>query len=388
MSNTKTIHQHYLLNTYSFRGKTFVRGEGMYLIDDQDTQYLDCMTNYGVSIFGYNHPYITNALQDQCANITTLHCSFANDYRAEAAKRLVKRAGGTITNVYFSNSGSEAVEAALKFAMLTTGKRHIVSCINGFHGKTLGALSVTHAPKYRSAFEPLITDVDFAPYGSIKQLEKHISPETAAVILEPIQGESGVVVPDEQYLQQASDLCQQNNVLLIADEIQTGVGRTGSFLATHQSGINPDIVCLGKGLGGGMPVGATLVTKKVASHIPKNSHTSTFGGNPLACRGICATLDMLTIEQLKHVTAMGTYFLESLNKIDSPIIRQVRGRGLMIGVEVSKSQTNILQQLQQRCILACPAGEHVIRFLPPYTITKQDINTICADFYSCVQNVH
>jgi acetylornithine/succinyldiaminopimelate/putrescine aminotransferase len=376
MKDSRVTHQMYLINTYPFRGKSFVRSNGVHLFDDQDNKYLDVMTNYGVNIFGFNHPQITGALQDQLQTLPTLHCSFANDVRAQAAKALVQRCGGKMAQVYFANSGTEAVEAALKFAFQVTGKKEIIAMKGSYHGKTLGSLALTSNTKYKQGVEHCLLDTLFIRYADIEELEQSITDQTAAVILEPIQGESGVVSPHPGYLKQVQELCEKHDVLFIVDEIQTGVGRTGHFLATHEESVEPDIICLGKGLGGGIPVGVTVVSKKVAAGIPKLSQTSTFGGNPLACRGIIEVLNLLDENCLASIQKKGELLISELKKIESNAVVEVRGKGLMIGIEIAGDRNLILKRLQDRNILACPAGDSVVRLLPPYIITHKHIEQI------------
>jgi len=337
------------------------------------------MSNYGVTIFGHTDKEITSALTQQLNKVTTLHGSFNNDARALASELLVKRCGESYRYVYWSNSGTEATEAALKFAVVTTGKKKIITCNHAYHGKTLGALSVTGGEKYRKPFTPLLWNVAFIEYNNIQALENEIDDNTAAFIVEPIQGEGGIYPPSESYLQQVRKICTKKGILLIVDEIQTGMGRTGSLLSIQKSGIEADILTLGKGLAGGIPVGATVINQKVGSAIFKGLHTSTFGGNPLACAGVIATLHKLTPQLLEHVDQMGTYFIEKLSGIKSPNIIAVRGRGLMIGVEVKENRNDYLKKLQQVKILAIPAGDTVIRFLPPYIIGKEHIDLVVAE---------
>ena len=374
MKDYRFLQQKYLVNTYRDRGLTFVGGEGVFLLDTAGEKYLDLMANYGVSIFGYSPPRIMEALREQMAKLIVLHGSFNNDARAEAAENLVKRCGSGLSRVYFSNSGSEAVEAALKFAVLATGKKKFIVCRNGYHGKTLGALSATSARAYRDPFEPLLWAFQVIDYDDVPQLEAALEDGIAAVLLEPIQGEGGINVPRPGYLKKVKEACLARNILMIVDEIQTGAGRTGYFLASEPDGAAGDILCLGKGLAGGLPIGATLISPKVAEKIPKGIHTSTFGGNPLALAGVSAALEMLDALLLKHIRDRGAYFLERLKRIDSEVIREIRGRGLMIGVEVESKRDAILQSLQKEHILAAPAGDSVIRFLPPYIIGQNHID--------------
>lgn len=280
----------YVVPSYANRGLTLVQGKGVYLFDDKGNKYLDLMSNYGVNIFGYDHSQINTTIINQLKRLPNLHGSFTSDIRAEASEKLVKRCGEAYSKVYWSNSGAEAVEAALKFAALATGKKKFVYAKNSFHGKTLGALSATGIEKYRKAYEPLLWEFVRVDYNEAGQLENAVDEKTAALILEPIQGEAGVIVPDKKYLRKAEASCRAAGALLILDEVQTGVGRTGWFLASHKSNVSADIVCLGKGLASGLPVGATVVTNEVAEKVQKSSHSSTMGGNPLVSASVLVTL--------------------------------------------------------------------------------------------------
>jgi acetylornithine/LysW-gamma-L-lysine aminotransferase len=378
MVDYSLLQRKYMVGTYVNRGLTFVAGEGVYLKDASGTAYLDLMSNYGVNIFGHGHPTVVERLTDQVRTLTTLHCSFANDRRAEAARRLVARCGGGLAQVFFSNSGAEANEAALKFAVLATGRKKFVACRRGYHGKTLGALSATDGRKFREAFEPLIWDVVFVPYGDADALAAAVDDTTAGFIVEPLLGEGGIVVPEAGYLKRASDICRARGALLLIDEVQTGAGRTGDFLASGSEGIAYDIVTLGKGLACGIPIGATLVTREVGDKIPRSSHTSTFGGNPLAAAGVLAALDLLDGPMAAHVVEAGEYFRAGLRALGSGEITAVRGRGLMVGAEVRSRRDEILKKLQDEKILAIPAAKSVVRFLPPYIIQKPYIDDALA----------
>jgi acetylornithine/LysW-gamma-L-lysine aminotransferase len=378
MVDYSLLQKKYVVGTYVNRGLTFVAGEGVHLKDASGTAYLDLMSNYGVNIFGHGHPTVVERLTDQVRTLTTLHGSFANDRRAEAARRLVARCGGGLAQVFFSNSGSEANEAALKFAVLASGRRKFVACRRGYHGKTLGALSATDGRKFREAFEPLMWDVVFVPYGDAEELEAAVDGATAGFIVEPILGEGGIIVPDAGYLKRASDICRAQGALLLIDEVQTGAGRTGDFLASASEGIAYDIVTLGKGLACGIPIGATLVSREVGDKIPRSSHTSTFGGNPLAAAGVLAALDLLDGPMAAHVLEAGEYFRAGLRALGSSEITAVRGRGLMVGAEVRSRRDEILKKLQDEKILAIPAAESVVRFLPPYIIQKPYIDDALA----------
>jgi LysW-gamma-L-lysine/LysW-L-ornithine aminotransferase len=363
-----------VVGTYANRGLALDEGEGVWLKDPSGARYLDLMTNYGVNIFGHGHPEITETLSAQLRRLTTLHGSFANGVRAEAARALITRCGGGLSRVYFSNSGAEAVEAALKFAVLATGRKRFVRCRSGYHGKTLGALSATDGPNYRSAFEPLLWEFADIPFNDAEALAAALDDRTAAFIVEPIQGEGGVRPASPGYLKKAAELCAARGALLVLDEIQTGTGRTGTFLASSSEVERYDIVTLGKGLAGGIPVGATLVSAAVATRIPKSSHTSTFGGSPLAAAGILAVLWLLDENMLAHVREAGACFVRKLGEAGLGVAAEVRGRGLMLGVRAKAGRDLILKELQREKILACPAGTDVVRFLPPYIISEENID--------------
>ncbi len=368
------LQKNFTVDSYVNRGVTFVRGERCYLIDNNGEYYLDLMTNYGVNIFGHNHPYIIGQIKKQLSKIITLHCSFFNDVRALSAKKVVERCGKGLSKVYFSNSGAEAIESALKFAVLATGKKKFLSCYGSYHGKTLGALSATYNQKYRTPFEPLLWEFSFIPYNDLEALKNLIDETFSAFIVEPIQGESGVNIPNDGYLKEAKRICEQREVLMIVDEIQTGLGRTGSFLASENEIDSYDVICFGKGLAGGLPVGITLVSDKISEKIPKSIHSSTFGGSPLVCSGINATLDLLDNEMLEEIREKGNYFIRKLKEIKSDFILEIRGKGLMLGIEFREKRDLVLKALQRRKILAIPAGENVVRFLPPYIIKKDQID--------------
>ncbi|MCH7730289.1 aspartate aminotransferase family protein [Patescibacteria group bacterium] len=370
----------YVVPSYANRGLTIVRGQGVHLFDVEGNKYLDLMSNYGVNIFGYGHSQINSTIINQLKRLTNLHGSFTSDIRAEASEKLVKRCGEAYGKVYWSNSGAEAIDAALKFAALSTNRKKFVAAKNSFHGKTLGALSATGIEKYRKAYEPLLWQFVQVDYNEADQLKNAVDEKTAAVILEPIQGEAGVIVPDKKYLRKVEVSCREAGTLLILDEVQTGVGRTGWFLASHADSVEADIICLGKGLAGGLSVGATIMTNELAKKIPKSSHTSTLGGNPLVCAGVLATLKSLDEKILQHIKKTGRYLINSLKSIKSDLIVEIRGEGLMIGIQVSKDRDRILKDLQKNGVLAIPAADDVVRFLPPYIISKKQIDEAISVF--------
>jgi acetylornithine/LysW-gamma-L-lysine aminotransferase len=387
MKDYQTLQKNFVVNTYVNRQLTLVKGSGVFLFDEQGEKYLDLMSNYGVSIFGYGHQIITEALTDQLQQLITLHGSFTSDVRADASQQLVKRCGEEYEQVYWSNSGAEAIEAALKFAVLARGKKKFIVCNHGYHGKTLGALSATSGEKYKKPFQPLLWNFVEIPFNDATALEKAIDTDTAGFIVEPIQGEGGIYVPDAGYLKQVQKICTEKSILLIIDEIQAGNGRTGTFLASQKENVDADILCLGKGLAGGMPVGATVVNKKVATAVPKHIHTSTFGGNPLACAGVLVTLRLLDEKQLNHVSKIGKYFKEQLSFLQSEFILGVRGEGLMLGMAIKDKRDQALKLLQDQHILTIPSGDDVIRFLPPYILQEKDVDVAIKSLEEALQKL-
>ena len=366
-----SVSRRYEIPVFTDRGLSLIKGDGVYLYDDTGRAYLDLTSGYGAALFGHADAGIMAALTAQLGRLSVLHGSFANDVRTEASRSLLQRCGGGLSRVYMAGSGAEAIEAGLKFAVLATGRKTFVACRGGYHGKTLGALSATDGTRHRGAFEPLLWDFHFVPFGDLRALEEALAGGAAAFLVEPIQGESGIHPAPPGFLRDAARLCRAGGALLIVDEIQTGAGRTGSFLASEPDGLDYDILALGKGLAGGLPFGATLVSERVATAVVRGAHTSTFGGNPLAAAGVLAVLDRLDAARLDHIVAVGAELRSALRRLNSPRIRDVRGRGLMIGVELTEGRDRTLKGLQAAGILALPAGDAVVRFLPPYIVTRE-----------------
>ena len=358
-----------LLNLYPNRGLVFTRAEGPYLFTRDGRRYLDLGAGYGACLAGHGHPALVEALQHQLEAVTVLHGSFGSDVRSRASIALAARLPMASPALCWTNSGTEAIEAALKFAVLVTGRRRFVAFAGAYHGKTLGALSATHGSSYRAAFEPLLWNFTHVPYGDADAAGAAIDAQTAAVIVEPIQGESGIIEPPAGFLRALRAMCDARGVLLIADEIQTGCGRTGAFTACGAERIEPDILCLGKGLAGGIPVGVAAVVGAHSGAIARGSHTSTFGGNPLAAAGVLATLSILTDDLLAAVRETGAWFRSEL----AAVCGSARGAGFMLGVPAGPHRDAILKALQQAGIIAIPAGPDVVRFLPPLTAGRGDL---------------
>jgi len=354
-----------LIPLYAKRDIALVRGEGAYLFDASGRRYLDAMSNYGVASLGHAHPRFTAALIDQLGLLTTGHQSFGSDVRSELLTEIARIAPAGLTRSFLSNSGAEAVEAALKFAQAFTGKRGLIAARRGYHGRTLGALSATADKKYREPFEPLPLPSTHVAWNSAEAIEAAIDDGAAAIIIEPIQGEGGIHVADPAYLGAVREIATRHNVLLIVDEIQSGF-RTGGPFASVGMGTVPDIIVTAKALANGFPIGLTLVNEEISASLPSGAHGSTFGGNPLAARAAVETLRIYRKDNLyDHAATLGTEIVSRIEALRNPGIRAVRGRGLMIGIELKQKSTPVLRGLQERGVLALPAGSTVIRLLPP-----------------------
>jgi LysW-gamma-L-lysine/LysW-L-ornithine aminotransferase len=358
---------------YHPRGLTLVRGSGATVWDDAGQSYLDCTAAYGISSLGHCHPAVVEALRSQAGELIGCNGSFANDQRALLMSELTSLLPQGLDRLFFCNSGTEAIEAAIKFARLTTGRPGIVAAMRGFHGRTLGALSATWDAHYREPFAPLVPGFRHIPFNNIGALEEALTDEVGAVLLEVVQGEGGVRPATHEFLESAARLCLARDALLIVDEVQTGFGRTGRLFAVEHFNLSPDLLCLAKGIASGFPMGAVALSPRVA-RIPVGAHGSTFGGNPLACAAARATLKVLREENLPRQAAeKGAYLMKRLRAIESRRVREVRGLGLMIGIELRERVAPFLQELQRRGILALNAGPTVMRLLPPLVISYEEI---------------
>jgi len=366
----------YLGNLYQKFPVTIEKGLGSHVWDINNKEYIDCMGGYGVALVGHRNERVVNAIKAQIGRILTVHSSFYNKTREEFLENLIKVAPKGLSQVHLNNSGAESVEAAIKFARKFSGKKGMVAMKGSYHGKSMGALSLTFNPKYRESFQPLVEKVSFSSYGNIDELRATVDKDTAFVILEPIQGESGIHVPPDRFLQDVRKLCDENKILLIFDEIQSGLGRTGSMWAADHWKTVPDIMCVAKGIAGGVPMGVTLVRPDILSAMKKGEHSSTFGGNPLSCAAGTATIQALTqdglIENAKNLGQKLQHGLEEL-KSKHKIIREVRGKGLMIGVELRFEVKDILMEGIKNGLLLLYSGRNILRFLPPLVISEEDV---------------
>ncbi|RDZ41886.1 aspartate aminotransferase family protein [Haloferax sp. Atlit-47N] len=349
-------------------------GEGPYLYSDDGTEYLDFGASYAVAALGHSHPTVTSAIQEQAAKLTYVQASYPVEVRTGLYEKLATLAPGDISNVWLCNSGTEANEAAMKFARSATGRQKIVATKRAFHGRTLGSLALTWKQKYKKPYEPVAGGVEFVSYGDEAELAEAVDDETAAVFLEPIQGEGGINPATAEYLQTARDLTEDAGAALVFDEIQTGIGRTGSLWACENAGVVPDILTSAKGIANGLPLGATLCADWIADGAA--SHGSTFSGGPVVCAAANATLDTIVEGDLPgHAAAVGDYLTTELEAAveehDLPV-REVRGDGLMVGVEVKRGANRTLKHLAlSEQLLALPAGRTVVRFLPPLVIEEE-----------------
>ena len=366
----------YLGNLYQKFPVTIEKGLGSHVWDINNKEYIDCMGGYGVALVGHRNERVVNAIKAQIGRILTVHSSFYNKTREEFLENLIKVAPKGLSQVHLNNSGAESVEAAIKFARKFSGKKGMVAMKGSYHGKSMGALSLTFNPKYRESFQPLVEKVSFSSYGNIDELRATVDKDTAFVILEPIQGESGIHVPPDGFLQDVRKLCDENKILLIFDEIQSGLGRTGSMWASNHWETVPDIMCVAKGIAGGVPMGVTLVRPDILSVMKKGEHSSTFGGNPLSCATGTATIQALTQDGLiENAKNMGQKLRQGLEELKSnhKIIREVRGKGLMIGVELKFEVKDILMEGIKNGLLLLYSGRNILRFLPPLVISEEDI---------------
>jgi acetylornithine/LysW-gamma-L-lysine aminotransferase len=361
---------------YSKQPIVLVRGEGAHVWDIDGTEYIDCVGGHGAANLGHAHPAVVAAVTAQAQRMFLSPNGFYNDMRAQLLKELVRIAPPGIERAFLCSSGTEAVEAVLKFARLATKRTKIISTMRAFHGRTMGALSTTWNKEYREPFEPLVPNVEFVPYGKLDRMDKVLDDQTAAVILEVVQGEGGVNPGDGEYLQQVQALCQGRGALFVVDEVQTGFGRTGKMFACEHYGLRPDLIAIAKSIAGGLPMGAALIGERVGE-MPKKSHGNTFGGNPLVCAAALATIYALETDHLPERAArLGARLMDGFRAIDSPLIREVRGLGLMVGIELKTQSGAYLGALAEKGVLALPAGGTVMRFLPPLVISEEDIETV------------
>lgn len=358
----------FILQTYARQEVVIERGEGCYVYDVSGNRYLDLVAGIATVSIGHSNEFLVEKVIQQLKKLVHVSNLYYTIPQIELAEKLNKIT--EMDKFFFCNSGTEAVEAALKFARKVTGKKKFVSFTGGFHGRTMGSLSVTHKEKFREPFMPLVEPVEFAEFNSIEDLEKKVDSDTAAVILELIQGEAGIYPAEEEFVKAIFELREKYEFLVVIDEVQTGFGRTGMWFAKEHYSINPDIMTMAKAMGSGIPIGCCAVIDEVAKKIDVGDHGSTFGGNPVACTAALATIEFIEKERLIENSAkMGRYFVERLKKV----FENVRGMGLMIGFEVDDAPAFVRDCLRNGLIVN-NTSERTIRIVPPLTITTKDID--------------
>jgi acetylornithine aminotransferase len=373
----------YLMQTYTRQPLSIVRGRGTKVYDLEGREYIDFVAGVAVNILGHGHPDLVQAIQRQAAQLIHTSNLYYTEPQVKLAQMLVDHSFAD--RVFFCNSGAEANEAAIKLARRYShdkygaGRFEIITMKNSFHGRTMATLTATGQEKIQKGYEPLLPGFNYVAFNNLEELEGAVTDKTAAIMLELIQGEGGVHIADREYVKQVRDLCTKKDVLLIFDEVQTGMGRTGTLFAYEQFGVQPDIMTLAKGLGGGVPIGACLATDSVATAFSPGSHASTFGGNPLACAaGLTVCRILLEGQVLDHAYRMGEYFTKGLSecKEQHRVVREVRGLGLLQGIDLAMDAKAVVNECLARGILINATGDHVLRFVPPLIITKLEIDRL------------
>jgi [amino-group carrier protein]-gamma-(L-lysyl/L-ornithyl)-L-glutamate aminotransferase len=361
---------------FAKRPIALARGQGARVWDSEGKEYIDCIGAYGAANVGHCHPRVVAVMQAQAAKLTLCPGTIYNEERSLLLERLTSLAPAGLDRAFLCSTGTEANEGALKLARLVSGRPGVVAAMRGFHGRTYGSLSATWDQKYREPFAPLVPGFSHVPYDNLAKMDAAITDETGAVILEVVQGEGGVRPGSGDYLRGVQELCRERGALLIIDEVQTGMGRTGKLFACEHHGLTPDLLTLAKSLGGGMPVGAVLLGERIKD-LPLGCHGSTFGGNALACAVARAALEVIVDEDLAGRAArLGAHAIERLRALDAPQVREVRGLGLLLGVELKGKSTPVVQALLERSVLALPAGPTVLRLLPPLVITDEELERV------------
>ena len=360
----------FLMQTYS-RQIVMDHGKGCYVFDKGGKKYIDLVGGIATCILGHGNEEFANAVKEQVSKITNPTNLYYTEQQVVLAEKLAKLSG--LNKCFFSNSGAESVEAALKLVRKHTKKTGVISTKQAFHGRTFGSLAATWKDKIKDPFKPMMEGFRHVDYNDHQAVENAIDNNTGAVIIEPIQGEAGIIIPDDNYLKNIRGICDKHNILMIVDEVQTGCGRTGKFFASE--GIKPDIITLAKGLGNGIPIGATIASEEVAASFEKSDHGSTFGGNPVSCAAANFTVDYIISNNLmENAAEQGKYLMDKIKSLNSLLVKEVRGKGLMIGVELNDKNDEIIQNCVEKGLLINPVTDKVLRFLPPLTISKEIID--------------
>jgi len=374
--NTKKIidmEEKYLMHTYSRPDFVIDHGKGCYVFDKNGKKYIDLVSGIATCPLGHGNKELANTVKNQIEKLTNPSNLYYSEEQVILAKKLAKLSG--LDKCFFSNSGAESAEVAIKLARKYTKKPGIISTKHGFHGRTFGALSATWKEKIKKPFKPLLSNFKHVDYGNAAAVEKAIGKNTGAVIVEPIQGEAGIIVPPKGYLKQLREICDKHNILLIVDEVQTGYGRTGKFFAYEHDKIKPDIVMLAKGLANGIPIGVTIAKEEIASSFKSGDHGSTFGGNPVACAAANFTVNYIIKNKLiENAKKQGDYFIKKIKSLKNRNIKEIRGKGLMIGLAIKANAKEIVKKCNEKGLLINSPEEKVLRLLPPLIINKKIID--------------
>jgi acetylornithine/LysW-gamma-L-lysine aminotransferase len=366
-----------MANVFGKRPLVITRGKAALVWDVKGKEYVDCTSSYGVALLGHSHPKVVEAICKQAETLISCHASLYNNKRTEFLQKLISITPMGLNKAFLSNSGAESVECAIKLARKFTGKTEIIAVMGGYHGKTMGALSATWEKKYRQPFQPLVPEFKHVPPDNLEKIAEAIADKTAAVLLEPIRGEGGIRVPPSDFLPGVRRLCEEKNVLLILDEVQTSFGRTGKMFGCNHWGVTPDVICLAKPFAGGLPIGITVAKEEIMSSLKIGEHSTTFSGSPLVCAAGCAAIDVLVKNKLaERAEKIGIYFKAKLEELQTKyrIVKEVRGLGLMLGMEFRYDVRNIILKTMEKGVLVLDAGRNVLRFLPPLVIEKEQIN--------------
>ncbi len=371
--DAKKLDKKYVMPTYGRFPLVLTKGKGSWVWDEKGKKYLDFVQGVVVNSLGHSRPEIANAISKQAKKLIHVSNWYYNSEQPKLAGMISKESG--MEKVFFCNSGAEAIQGAIKLAQKHTKKREFIAAMGSFHGRTGAALALTWKMPYRKPFLPLKPTSHFVPYDDPKAIEKAITSKTAGVIIEPIQGEGGVVVPSKDYLKKVRKICDKKKVLMILDEVQTGFARTGKMFAFQHEGIKPDILCMAKAMGSGLPIGAFAAKDSIAKSFSPGDHASTFGGSPLVCSAAIETLKILKKKKLAQYSAkMGNYLMKELKKIRSSGIKEVRGKGLLVGIELNSPARPYCEKLIKKGLLVSPTSEKVMRLSPPLTVSKKELD--------------
>lgn len=368
------IEDDYFINTFTRQPVVLDHGEGVKVTDIDGNEYLDMFAGIAVNALGHNHPKLVKAIQEQAEKLIHISSIYYNEPALIYAKKLIEMT--SFDRIFYANSGAEANEGAIKLAVKYTGKSEVISTVESFHGRTVVTLAATGHEHYHEPFKAILPKGFInVPYNDIEAIKEAITENTAAIIVEPIQGEGGVNVPDIEYLQEIEKICHENDIVFIVDEVQTGFGRCGTLFAHELFDVKPDIMTMAKGIGGGVPMGGILATEKVAGAFVPGDHGTTFGGGPLVCAAANAVLDTIVDENiLDNVNEVGDYFISELKKLDKDVIAEVRGKGLMVGLELTKPGAEYVDKLREAGFLINCTADKVLRFVPPLIITKEEVD--------------